>query len=384
MRNVMNGLRSLLAAGLSLVITAVPAAEKPQAVGGTIVMGQSGVYSGPLGAYAADNHAVIHTYFDMVNAKGGVHGRKLKMVAIDDGFDPKRTIENAKTLIEKEKVFALFNVIGTAQNAAIYPIVQEHGIPLVGPYTGATVLRDTAKFRYLFFTRASYADETEKMIEQLVSTGVKDIAIVYQDDPFGKAGLQAASEALARRQLKPVAVDAFNIAKLEETATAAETVLKGQPAAIIIASSGKGTTSFVKEVVKRGQRPSFYCLSVTNPRQLWAELGQDAHGIVVSQVAPSPWRATLPLVREYQQILAKLNSKAYSYGSLEGFIVAKVAVEALRRAGKDLTREKYLAALEGMQNYDMGGFNIGYGPGNHAGSTFVDLSIIGRDGQFLR
>jgi len=383
-QNILSTLRALVAIGLALALAPVAAAEKPGGVGNTIVMGQSGVYSGPLGAYAQDNHAVIHTYFDMVNASGGVHGRKLKMIAIDDGFDPKRTVENAKTLIDKEKVFALFNVIGTANNAAIYPIIAEHNIPLVGPYTGATALRDAAKFRNLFFTRASYGDETEKMVEQLVITGVRDIAIVYQDDPFGKAGLQAATEALARRNLKPVSVGAFNIAKLEETAPAAEAVLKGNPSAVIIASSGKGTTSFIREVIKRGQRPSFYCLSVTNPRQLWADLGQDAHGVVVAQVAPSPWRATLPLIREYHQILAKLNSKAYSYGSLEGFIVAKVAVEALRRAGRDLTREKYFAALESLQNLDLGGYTISYGPHSHAGSTFVDLSIIGRDGQFLR
>lgn len=384
MRNMMIQARFLFAVGLMLIANLGSAAEKPSAVGGTIVIGQSGVYSGPLGAFAQDNINVINTYFETVNAKGGIHGRKLKLIALDDGFDPKRTLENAKTLIEKEKAFALFNVIGTANNAAIYPLVHEHGIPLVGPYTGATVLRDLAKFRYLFFTRASYADETEKMVEQLVSTGVKDIAIVYQDDPFGKAGLQAAGEALARRKLKPAAVGAFNIAKLEETATAAETILKGNPAAVIIASSGKGTTSFIKEALKRGQRPAFYCLSVTNPRQLWADLGQDAHGVVVAQVAPSPWRATMPLIREYHQILGKLNSKDYSYGSLEGFIVAKVTVEALRRAGKDLTREKYFAALESLHNHDLGGYMISYGPGSHSGSTYVDLSIIGRDGQFLR
>lgn len=370
-----------------LTAFALPAvAAKPDTVGGTIVIGQSGVYSGPLGAYAQDNIAVINTYFETINAKGGIHGRKMKLVALDDGFDPKRTVENAKTLIEKEKAFALFNVIGTAQNAAIYPLVHEHGIPLVGPYTGATALRDPAKFRYLFFTRASYADETEKMVEQLTTTGVKDIAVVYQDDPFGKAGLQAASEALARRNLKPVSVGAFNIAKLEEAAAAAEAVLKGHPAAVIIASSGKGTTSFIKEVVKRNQRPAFYCLSVTNPKQLWADLGPEAHGVVVSQVTPSPWRVSTPLIREYQQMVAKANlgPKDYSYGSLEGFIVAKVAVEALRRAGKDLSREKYLAALEGMQNYDLGGYTIGYGPASRSGSSYVDLTIIGRDGQFLR
>ncbi len=386
MQNTIRTIRSLLAIGLALAFTAAPAAEKAGAVGGTIVLGQSGVYSGPLGAFAQENIAVINTYFESINAKGGIHGRKLKLIALDDGFDPKRTVENAKTLIEKEKAFALINVIGTANNAAIYPQLHQNGIPLVGPYSGATVLRDPAKFRYLFFTRASYADETEKMVEQLTSTGVKDIAVVYQDDPFGKAGLQAAVEALAKRKLKPVSVGAFNIAKLEETVAAAETVLKGHPSAVIIASSGKGTTSFIREVLKRGQRPAFYCLSVTNPKQLWADLGQEAHGVVVAQAAPSPWRATLPLVREYQQVVAnaKLAAKDFSYGSLEGFIVAKVAVEALRRAGKDLTREKYLAALEGMQGHDLGGYTIGYGPADHSGSSYVDLTIIGRDGQFLR
>lgn len=367
-------------------LTQPASAARQDTVGNTIVLGQSGVYSGPLGAFAQENIAVINTYFDAVNARGGIHGRKLKLIALDDGFDPKRTVENAKTLIEKEKAFALINVIGTANNAAIYPLVHQNGIPLVGPYSGATALRDPAKFSYLFFTRASYADETEKMIEQLTSTGVKDIAVVYQDDPFGKAGLQAAVEALGKRQLKPVSVGAFNIAKLEETVAAAETVLKGNPSAIIIASSGKGTTSFIREVLKRGQRPAFYCLSVTNPKQLWADLGQDAHGVVVAQAAPSPWRATLPLVREYQQVVtnARLAAKDFSYGSLEGFIVAKVAVEALRRAGKDLTREKYLAALEGMQHYDLGGYAVGYGPTSRSGSNYVDLTIIGRDGQFLR
>lgn len=359
-------------------------ADRPSSVGDTIVLGQSGVYSGPLGAYAQENIAVINTYFESINARGGIHGRKLKLIALDDGFDPRRTVENAKTLIEQEKAFALINVIGTANSAAIHPLLQQHGIPLVGPYTGAAALRDPAKYPYFFFTRASYADETEKMVEQLTTTGVKDIAVAYQDDPFGKAGLQAAIEALGRRKLKPMSVGAFNIAKLEETAAAAEAVLKDHPAAIIVASSGKGTTSFIKEVLRRNQHPAFYCLSVTNPKQLWADLGPDARGIVVAQAAPSPWRATLPLIREYQQILARMNSKDYAYGSLEGFIVAKVAVEALRRAGKGLTREKYKAALESMRHYDLGGYTISYGPDSRSGSSYVDLTIIGRDGQFLR
>lgn len=374
----------LVLALLSGCSTAANSAALSTVIGNTIVIGQSGVYSGPLGAFAQDNINVINTYFESVNAQGGIYGRKLKLIALDDGFDPKRTLENAKTLIEKEQVFTLFNVIGTANTAAIYPLLVEHGIALLGPYTGATALRDFTRFRNLFFTRASYADETEKMVEHLTSTGVRNIAVVYQNDPFGKAGLQAANEALARRQLKPVATAAFSISKMEETGVAAATLAKHQPSAVIIASSGRGTTSFIKETLRQGQRPWFYCLSVTNPRQLWADLGKDAHGVVVSQVAPSPWRPAMPLIREYHQIINKLNYKDFSYGSLEGFIVARVAVEALKLAGPNLTRARYFAALESMRDFDLGGFSIRYRPGNHSGSSFVDLTIISKDGRFVR
>jgi len=376
--------RIFVTLGFALASISTQAGAIRPAVGDTILFGQSGVYSGPLGAYAQENIAVISAYFESVNAKGGIHGRKLKLLALDDAFEPKRTVENVKKLLDQERVFTLFNVIGTANTVAIYPLLVEHGVPLLGPYSGATALRDTAKFRNLFFTRASYADETDKMVEHLTSTGVKNIAVVYQDDPFGKAGLQAAVEALARRELRPAGTAAFSIAKLEEAGPAAEAILKSQPGAIIIASSGKGTTSFIKEVLRRGQRPWFYCLSVTNPRQLWAELGKDAHGVVVSQAAPAPWRPSTPLLREYHQIAAKLKLAELSYGSLEGFIVARVAVEALKVAGRDLTREKYFAALESLRDLDLGGYNIRYTPKDHGGSAYVDLTIIGKDGKFLR
>lgn len=383
MRNIRRYLTVLTKIALLLLCTSSMGSVRVPA-GATIIMGQSGVYSGPLGAFAQDNINVINTYFELINARGGVHGRKLKLIALDDGFDPKRTVENVRRLIEKEKVFALFNVIGTANNAAIYPLLAQHGIALVGPYTGAAALRDLSRFRHLFFTRASYADETDKMVEHLVATGYREIAIVYQDDPFGQAGLHAATEALAKRKLKPAAIGRFEIAKLEQTATAAAQIVGAKAPAVIIASSGKGTTTFVREVLKRGHRPSFFCLSVTNPRQLWADLDADARGIIVAQTVPSPWRSSLPLVREYQDVLARLNSREISYGSMEGFVAARVVVEALRRAGPDLTRERYFAALENMRNVDLGGFEVNYGPNSHVGSTYVDLSIIGRDGRFVR
>lgn len=376
--------RIFVTLGFALASISTQAGAIRPPVGDTILIGQSGVYSGPLGAYAQENIALINAYFESINAKGGIHGRKLKLLALDDAFDPQRTLANVKKLLDEEKVFTLFNVIGTANTVAIYPLLVQHGVPLLGPYTGATALRDAGRFRNLFFTRASYADETEKMVEHLTSTGIKSIAVVYQDDPFGKAGLQAAADALARRQLKPVATAAFSIAKLEETSPAAEALLKAQPAAVIIVSSGKGTTTFIKEVLRRGQRPWFYCLSVTNPRQLWAELGKDAHGIVVSQSAPAPWRPSTPLLREYHQLAAKLKLTELSYGSLEGFIVARVAVEALKLAGRDLTREKYFAALESLRDLDLGGYDIRYNAKNHSGSSYVDLTIIGKDGRFLR
>lgn len=348
----------------------------------SIVLGQSIALSGALGDLGKEYQAGARHYFDHINMQGGIAGRKVKLISLDDAYDTNKALENTKKLIEQEKVFAIFGQFGTGITLASLPLTTGTGVPLFAPYTGADALRDNGN-RYLFHIRASYGEETEKIVEQLVGTGVKDIAVVFQNDGFGKAGLQGAEQALARRNLKPVAIGPIEMPAVD-IKKALEIVGNARPGAIIMITAGKPSVAFIRDYMKTGQPAQFYALSVVSSRQLVQELGASAHGIAISQVLPSPWRTSTPVVREYQQVLVKANSKEFSYTSLEGFMAAKVFAEALRRVGKDLTREKLVAALEGLRNYDTGGFVVDFGPKKHNGSSYVDLSILSRDGQFLR
>lgn len=349
---------------------------------GSIVLGQTGVFSGPVAEPALQYRAGAQFYFDEVNAKGGIAGRKIKLVSYDDKFDPKLAAENTRKLLDEDKVFALFGYIGTGAIVASLPQINEHRIPVVGALSGSDGLRDP-KLNLIFHTRASYGAETGKMVEQLTSTGVKSIAVVYQDDPFGKAGLKSAQGAFAKFNIKPAIEAPIDMSKLDALATTTAQVAKTHPGAIIMITAGKASTAFIREYLKTGERPQFFGVSVLSAKALLADLGADAHGIVIAQVVPSPLRASYSISKEFSAAAKKAGSKDTTYNSLEGYITAKVFIEALRRAGKDLTREKLMSALETMNNYDLGGFVVDYSGGKRIGSTFVDLSIISKSGQFM-
>lgn len=348
----------------------------------SIVIGQTGVFSGPVAEPALQYRAGAQIYFDEVNAKGGIAGRKIRLVSYDDKFDPKLAAENTKKLLDEDRVFALFGYIGTGAIVASIPQINEHRIPVVGALSGSDGLRDP-KLNLIFHTRASYGAETGKMVEQLTSTGVKSIAVVYQDDAFGKAGLKSAQGAFAKFNIKPAIEAAIDMGKLDALGTTTSQVAKNHPGAIIMITAGKASTAFIREYLKTGERPQFFGVSVLSAKALLADLGADAHGIVIAQVVPSPLRASYGISKEFMAAAKKANSKDTTYNSLEGYVTAKVFVEAARRAGKDLSREKLMAALETMNNYDLGGFVIDYSGGKRIGSTFVDLSIISKSGQFL-
>lgn len=348
----------------------------------SIVIGQTGVFSGPVAEPALQYRAGAQLYFDEVNAKGGIAGRKIKLVSYDDKFDPKLAAENTRKLLEVDKVFALFGYIGTGAIVASIPQINEHRIPVVGALSGSDGLRDP-KLNLIFHTRASYGAETGKMVEQLTSTGVKSIAVVYQDDPFGKAGLKSAQGAFAKFNIKPAIEAPIDMGKLDALASTTAQVAKTHPGAIILITAGKASTAFIREYLKTGERPQFFGVSVLSAKALLADLGNDAHGIVIAQVVPSPLRASYGISKEFTAAAKKASSNDTTYNSLEGYITAKVFIEALRRAGKDLTREKLMSALETMNNYDLGGFVIDYSGGKRVGSTFVDLSIISKSGQFM-
>jgi ABC-type branched-subunit amino acid transport system substrate-binding protein len=348
----------------------------------SILIGQTGVFSGPVAEPVLQYRAGAQLYFDMINAKGGVYGRKIKLLSYDDRFDPKLAAENAKRLLNEDKVFTLFGLIGTGATAACIPFINEHRVPVVGALSGSDALRDP-KLKLLFHTRASYSDEIGKMLEQLDTTGVGAIAVVYQDDAFGKAGLKSAQSAFERRGIKPTIEAPIDMSKLDALGPTVAKVAQTQPGAVIMVTAGKASTAFIREYLKTGTRPQFFGVSVLSAKALLADLGADAHGIVVAQVVPSPLRTSYGISKEFLAAAKNASSKDVTYNSLEGFLTAKVFVEALRRAGKDLSRDKLLAALESLDNYDLGGFIIDYSKGRRAGSNFVDLSIISKTGQFL-
>ncbi len=346
----------------------------------SITLGQSVVLSGPMAENGVYYTQGIKLYFDQVNAKGGIQGRKILIKTLDDGYDPKKTAANTQKLIDEDHVFALFGYAGTGSSLAALPIAEKAQVPFIAPFSGADALRDGGN-RMLFVVRAGYRNEMLHMVEQLVTTGVKNIAVAYQDDGFGKSALKAAEEALAKFQLKPSAIGVID-GKTYEAKAAADTIAKAHPGAILMGTAGKASVTFIGSYLKTGERPQFFGLSVMSAAQLRKELGPDSTGIVIAQVVPSPWSSKYAVVRQYREALG--NKQEPHHASIEGWIAARVLAEGIRRAGKDPTRDKLVAALEGMRNIDLGDFLIDFSPGKHTGSSFVDLSILRSNGQFVQ
>jgi ABC-type branched-subunit amino acid transport system substrate-binding protein len=347
-----------------------------------IVLGQSVALTGPAAALGIEMRLGAKTYFDYINAQGGVYGRKIELRTLDDGYEPTRTTPNTKKLIEEEKVFALFGYVGTPTSSAALPIFTAAKVPFFGPFTGAELLR-TPFNKYIFNVRASYFDETEKIVEQLVSTGAKNIAVFYQDDSYGQAGLKGVERAMTKRSLKIAATGTVE-RNTVDVAAAVKTIGASKPDAVIMISAYKSCGEFIRQLKKTGSPAQFYNVSFVGSKPLADDLGKEGAGVAISQVMPFPWGPSLPVVKEYQQLMGKAGQKEFSFSSVEGFIAAKVLVEGLKRTGKDLNREKFIAALEKISDLDIGGYYVGFSPTSHNGSRFVDLTIIARDGKFMK
>jgi ABC-type branched-subunit amino acid transport system substrate-binding protein len=262
------------------------------------------------------------------------------------------------------------------------PIFTEAKVPLIGPFTGAEALR-TPVNRYIFNVRASYYDETEKIVEQLVSTGNHKIAVFYQDDAYGQAGLKGVQIAMDKRNLKIAALGKVerNTIKVEDAVKAINAV---EPDGVVMISAYTSIAEFVRQMKKAGSTTQFHNVSFVGSKALADALKDEGHGVAISQVVPFPWSPSVTIVKEYQDVMTKAGNTDFNFSSLEGYIVGKVMVEGLKRAGKDLSREKLITALEGMNNVDIGDFVVSFSPTNHSGSKYVDLTMIGRGGKFLK
>ena len=351
----------------------------------TITLGMSAPLSGPNGAYGLDMRQTISAYFEQVNKAGGVNGRKLELVALDDGYETERTVANTKTLIKEKNVFALLAYYGSSPTTeAMNTVFGPAKVPLVGTISGAATLREglatNPNARYMFNVRASYADEAEVIVNQMISLGLKNIAVFYQNDGFGKSGLDGVTAALKKHKLAPSAVGTVERNSVD-VAKAVEAIAKSTPQAVVMVTLYKPTAAFVRAMKKAGQYPMLMALSPVGAEQLALELGPDSRGIGVSQVVPYPWNNVVPVVRDYQ----KLSDKgAYSYYGMEGYLMARTMIEGLKRAGKDLTREKLGSSLESLNGTDLGGYRINYSPTSRLGSRFVELTVIGQGGKILK
>jgi len=371
-----------LLGGILLAATTVTAGAEPGVTATTIVIGQSAAFSGPASELGLEMRAGALAYFQAVNAAGGINGRKIELRSLDDGYEPDRAAANTKKLID-EGVFLLFGYVGTPTSNAAKPIFTAARVPFVGPFTGAESLRNPLN-RYIFNVRASYFDETDKIVGQLVGQTLDRIAVFYQNDDYGKAGLAGVERAMQRRNLKIVATGTVE-RNTVDVAAAVKAIGSVDPQGVVMISAYKSCAAFIKAMRAAGHNPQFMNVSFVGSRALAHEAGPEGRGVGISQVVPFPWNLSARVVKDYQQMLeASTGKQNFSFTSLEGFIAAKVLVEGLRRTGPDLTRERFITAMEQIRDFDVGGFVVSFSPTDHGGSKFVELTVIGKDERFLR
>jgi len=374
--------RILIAALIAWLVPFGAAAQAPGVTAKSILLGQSAAFSGPAAQLGIQMNIGTKAYFDTVNAQGGLYGRKIELKTRDDRYEANLCAENTRKFIEEDKVFALISYVGTPTTVAAMPIFTQAKVPLVGPFTGAEALRDPVN-RYVFNVRASYYNETEKIVEQLVSTGNRKIAVFYQDDAYGQAGLKGVEIAMTRRDMKIAALGKVerNTIKVED---AVKTINAVQPDGVVMISAYTSIAEFVRQMKNAGSTTQFHNVSFVGSQALADALKDQGYGVAISQVVPAPWSPSVPIVKEYEQVMTQAGVTDFNFSSLEGYIVGKVMVEGLKRAGRDLTREKLVAALDSMNNVDLGDFVVSFSPTNHSGSKFVDLTMIGHGGKFIK
>lgn len=345
-----------------------------------IRIGQTVGVTGAVAATVKESSFGAQLYLDAINAKGGVGGEKIELITLDDKFDPKLTAANARELIEQRQVLALFMTRGTPHTEGIIPLLDEHGVPLLAPSTGAMVLHTPLK-KHVFNVRATYQREAERAIAHLAAVGVTRIAVVHVDDSFGSDGLEGAQKGLTTAKLTAAAVAKFDRSKPDFTQIA-PAMAKLAPQAIMVIGSGTAVVDGIKAMKDAGSSAQFLTLSNNASSGFVKLLGDNARGVIVSQVLPQS--LNYALVQEAAQLAKAHDILEVSPAMLEGFASAKVLVEALRRAGPKPTREKLQAALESLGKFDLGGLTLSFSPTDHTGLDFADLSIISASGKFRR
>jgi branched-chain amino acid transport system substrate-binding protein len=366
-------LSALLASG-SLTMPPAQAADP-------IVVGRSLALSGPLKSYGEAKRDGADAYINKVNLAGGVGGKQIKLVTLDDEYQPPKTVANLKQLAAKESPTAFLGLFGVPTIAAALPVLLELKIPAVGLTSGTAALR-TPHNPYSFPVRASYADEARKLVSHVKTIGMTQITVVYTSNPFGESVRDSLIEALANEGLKAATV------KLDPTGAnakeAATQVAAASPQAVFLTMLSQAAVPMLRELKNTNSRALRYTFSPVDTTVVLASMGKDAAGLGISQIVPIPNGVRVPVVSEYTQALKALGRGSPSFYGLESFIEAKVLVEGLRRTRGNPTPETLLKSLETLRSFDAGGYFVSYGPNNRTGSRFVEVDIIDSTGAVRR
>jgi branched-chain amino acid transport system substrate-binding protein len=347
-----------------------------------IVVGQTSGFTGPAAAGVKENTDGAKLYIDAVNARGGVNGQTIDLVSMDDKFDPKQAAANARILVTEKKAVALFLNRGTPHSEAIAPLLTEFKVPLVAPSTGAMVLHDPVK-PYIFNVRASYQREAERVVRHLSLISIDRIAIVQVEDSFGADAATGAATGFAAVNKKPVMHEKFDRTKPDFSAIAPK-VAQSNAQAVLFIGSAQAVADGIKAIRGAGSKAQVVTLSNNASEGFIKLLGDNARGVVVSQVFPYERSLATPLVKEALELAKAKGLDGVSPAMMEGFAAAKVLVEGLRRAGANPTRASLVTALNGLRKYDIGGMEVSFSPTDHTGLDFADLSIIDTSGKFRR
>jgi branched-chain amino acid transport system substrate-binding protein len=373
-------LRGTFAAVALTATLAVPAYAEDGVTGDTITFGQAAVLEGPASALGLGMQQGLNAAFNEINAKGGVHGRKLKLISVNDGYEPDRAIAATKKLIEEDKVFALIGAVGTPTSAAAQPIATAAKVPFMGAFTGAGFLRNP-KLENVINVRASYDAETEAWVKHLTEDlKISKIAIFYQDDAFGRAGLSGFKKAMDKRKME-IAAEATYERNTVAVKSGLLTLKRAEPEAVVIVGAYKPVAEFIKLSRKTGFNPVFVNISFVGANALAKELGADGKGVIVSQVVPFPGDASLKVVADYQAAIKQAGGEP-EFVSLEGYLAGRLAIAALEKMGKDVTREGLIKTIKETAKFDIGGLPMTFSAEKNEGLDRVFMTIIEADGTF--
>ena len=375
-------LRGALAATVAVAAMSASARAENGVTADTITFGQAAVLEGPASALGLGMQKGLNAAFAEINAKGGVHGRKIKLISENDGYEPDRSIAATKKLIEQDKVFALIGPVGTPTSAAAQPIATAAKVPFMGAFTGAGFLRNV-KLENVINVRSSYDAETEAWVKHLTEDlKISKIGILYQDDAFGRAGLSGFKKAMDKRNMQ-IAAEATYERNTVAVKTGVLTLKQAAPEAVVIVGAYKPVAEFIKLSKKTGFNPVFVNISFVGANALAKELGPDGKGVIVSQVVPFPGDASLKVVADYQAAIKAADPKAEpEFVSLEGYLAGRLAIAALEKAGKDITRDGLLKAVKDTGKFDIGGLSMTFSAEKNEGLDKVWMTIIEADGSF--